>query len=483
MLTRDAIDTRLRQAQPEIDDYWDNHIIPVLSDYIAIPNKSVEFDPDWKAHGYMDEAMALLKRWAEQQPIQGMHMDLLELEGRTPLLLIDIPATDPAPNQQSPILLYGHMDKQPEMTGWREGLGPWTPVLKDGKLYGRGGADDGYSTFCALTAIATLQRHAIPHARCVIIIEASEESGSCDLPFYLEQIKDRLGSPNLVICLDSGCLNYEQLWNTTSLRGISSGVLSIKLLRYGMHSGIGGGTVPSIFSVLRQLLDRLENSQTEQLLLSELDIDIPQQRIAQAQHTAEQLGDAVFKKLALLKGVQPTTLNGAELLLRQSWHPSLSVTGIDGVPPIANAGNVSLPSLQVKLVLRTPPTCDSGALTQRIQQLLTENPPYNAIVEYKPDAHADGWHAPELAPWLAEANDNASQLAYGKPAGYVGEGGTIPFMGMLGAMLPDAQFAIMGVLGPKSNAHGPNEFLHIPYVKKLTACVASIVADHSRYHR
>ena len=462
----------------EISAAWDNSIIHELTEYIKIPNKSVAFDPDWKANGYMDQAMELIKSWCEKQDIKNMSLEVLELEGRTPLLFIDIPG-----QSDETVLLYGHMDKQPEMKGWDEDKGPWKPVLQDDKLYGRGGADDGYSAFSSLTAIAALQRQGIPHAQCIVLIEGCEESGSEDLPFYLERLKNRIGSPSLVICLDSGCGNYDQLWSTTSLRGLISGELRIDVLTQGIHSCLGSGVAPPAFMILRQLLDRVENAYTSEMHIPEVNVEIPEQRITQARHTTETLGDDFLTAYPFFEGTSPATKDITELLLNRTWRSQLAVTGISGLPQVKNAGNVTLPNLTAKLSIRTPPTSDAEKASCSLKNLLETLPPYNATISFTPEIAANGWHAPELSDWLAEASNHASDLFFGKPAAYFGEGGTIPFMGMLGEMFPQAQFLITGVLGPQSNAHGPNEFLHIPMAKKLTGCVASVIASHYEHTR
>ncbi len=240
---------------------WDDEIVPQLVEYIRIPNKSPMFDKDWVAHGYMEEAVKLMESWARAQSIPGMQLEVVRLKGRTPLIFIEIPATGPETGADT-VLLYGHLDKQPEMTGWDEGLGPWTPVLKDDKLFGRGGADDGYAIYGSLAAVMALQDQGIPHARCVVLIEACEESGSYDLPAYVDHLAERIGKPSLVVCLDSGCGNYEQLWCTTSLRGMAGGNFSVKVLSEGVHSGDASGIVPSSFRILRELLSRLEDETT-----------------------------------------------------------------------------------------------------------------------------------------------------------------------------------------------------------------------------
>lgn len=472
-MTNNYIEENAKKIFEEISTIWDNSIIPELIEYIKIPNKSVHFDPDWKKHGYMDKAMQLIVKWCEKQPIKNMRLELLESQGRTPLLFIEIPG-----QIDETVLLYGHMDKQPEMNGWDADLGPWKPVLKDDKLYGRGGADDGYSAFASLTAIATLQHHNIPHARCVVIIEACEESGSTDLPFYLTQLKEHIGNPNLVICLDTGCGNYEQMWSSTSLRGIVAGKLTIETLTNGIHSGTGSGIIPSTFMILRQLLNRIEDPNTGKVILKDLMVDIPENRIEEARKTAQTVRDIFFNTFPFLPGVKSITDDIAELLLNQTWRPQLSITGMDGLPPTENAGNVTVAHVTASISIRVPPTCNVEKATQTLKKILESDPPYKANVTFNPDTPGSGWEAPKLEAWLEKANDKASMQFYNKPAAYFGEGGSIPFMGMLGKMYPSAQFLITGVLGPKSNAHGPNEFLHIPMVKRITGCVVSVLAAH-----
>lgn len=461
-----------------INGLWDNSITPTLEEFVRIPNKSPAFDAEWQQHGYMAKAVSLVTHWCHQLNVKGMELDVIQLEGRTPLIYIEIPG-----QIDETIVLYGHIDKQPEMTGWNEGLSPWKPVIKDDKLYGRGAADDGYAVFASLGAIKALQEQNIPHARCVIIIEACEESGSVDLPYYIEALESRIGSPNLVICLDSGCGNYEQLWSTTSLRGLMAGVLSVELLTEGIHAGNAGGIIASSFRVLRQLLSRIEDKDTGELLLPELKTNIPEHRCQQAEIAAQTLGTHVYDIFPTQKGVVPISNNLTELVLNRTWRASLSVIGMDGIPDLANAGNVLRPKTAIKLSLRIPPNCNAANASAALKKVLEHNPPYGAKVSYTPEKASDGWDAPALAPWLEKATEEASTLFFGQSAMYMGEGATIPFMGMLGKKFPKAQFLITGVLGPHSNAHGPNEFLHIPTGKKLTACIAHVIAEHAKVDR
>jgi len=458
-----------------VDGCWGDEIVPTLVEYIKIPNKSPAFDPDWAAHGYMNDAVRLFERWARGKlaGIPSARLEVVRLPQRTPVIFIDIPG-----DGADCVLLYGHLDKQPEMTGWAEGTGPWTPVLRGEKLFGRGGADDGYAMFGALAAILALREQGIPHARCIVLIEACEESGSDDLPYYVDHLAPRLGQPSLVICLDSGCGNYDQLWLTTSLRGMVAGTLSVRVLEEGVHSGDASGVVPSSFRILRRLLSRLEDEATGELRPSELQVQIPAERIAQARVAAAALGQSVYTKFPFVPGVIPASPALADLVLNRTWRPQLAVIGVDGLPPIGNAGNVLLPAVAAKLSLRLPPTLDARPAGDAVRRLLESDPPYGAAVRFEARDATTGWNAPALAPWLEQSLARASTAAFGAPPAYMGEGGTIPFMAMLGEKFPAAQFVVTGVLGPHSNAHGPNEFLHLPTGRRITAVIAQVLADH-----
>ena len=466
------------------DTAWDQRIVPALTNYIAVPAKSPMFDAAWAEHGLIDRVVRDAAAWVESRQVAGLKLEVLRLEGRTPVIFFDIPATKAGSSDT--VLLYGHLDKQPEFNGWRKDLGPWTPKYENGLLYGRGGADDGYAVYAAITAIEALDQQGIGRPRCVGLIETSEESGSPDLPAYIAALNTRLGNVGLVVCLDSGAGNYDQLWLTTSLRGMVSGVLKVEILTEGIHSGDASGLVPSSFRILRQVLDRLEDSKTGQLLPQSFHCQVPAPRLAQAQATAAILGEEVWKRFPWACGADgapslPTTTDPVQALLNRTWRPTLSVTGVDGFPELSNAGNVLRPYTAFKLSLRLPPLVDGHQASMRLKALLEDNAPYNAKVTFQPDGRAGalgatGWDAPELAPWLEGALNAASQSHFGAPVGYIGQGGTIPLMSMLAQGFPKAQMMVCGVLGPKSNAHGPNEFLHVPYGKKLTAAVAQVIS-------
>jgi acetylornithine deacetylase/succinyl-diaminopimelate desuccinylase-like protein len=465
-------------ARNFIDAAWADSILPQLVEYVRIPNKSPLFDPEWESNGHMDAAVQLMRRWAEAEAPAGSKVEVLTIPGRTPVLMVDVPG-----QVDDCVLMYGHLDKQPEFTGWSDGLEPWTPVLRDGKLYGRGGADDGYALFASIAAIRALREQRIPHARCVVLIEASEESGSPDLPAHIDALGERMGRPSLVVCLDAECGNYDQFWCTTSLRGNLIGTLRVDVLREGVHSGAASGVVPSSFRVLREVLARVEDAHSGAILVDELNTPIPADRRAQAESAARVLGETVHGKFPFLPGMRPVSNDPLELLLNNTWRPTLSVTGAEGLPPFRSAGNVLRPGTSLKLSFRLTPTGNPQAAAAALQRAFQEDPPYGAKVAFTVESAMGGWNAPSFAPWLEQSMQDASRAFFGQPSMYMGTGGSIPFMGMLGEKFPGTQFLITGVLGPNSNPHGPNEFLHLETARKVTGCVAQVLADHAAQAR
>ena len=473
------------QVLSEVSQAWDDDLVGQLSEYIEIPAKSPAFDPDWAKAGYLDTVLERAATWVREQKVQGLTLEIIRLPGRTPVMFFDVPATRPQAQSSQTVLMYGHLDKQPEFDGWRAGLGPWTPKYIDGKLYGRGSADDGYATYAAITAIQALKSQQVEHPRIVGLIETCEESGSPDLLPYVDALRARMGDVGLVICLDSGAGNYDQLWLTTSLRGMAAGTLKVEILTEGIHSGDASGLVPSSFRIMRHVLDRLEDSETGRLLPKSFHCEIPAERRAQAQATAAILGDEIYKRFPWAHHdcggsslvALPTTLDPVEALIRRTWMPTLSVTGAEGFPALKDAGNVLRPYTAFKLSLRLPPLIDAAAAVDQLKTLLEDNAPYQAKVTFEGGSASSGWNAPAITPWFEQALNQASQAHFGAPVGYIGQGGTIPLMNLLSEGFPTAQMMVCGVLGPKSNAHGPNEFLHVPYAKRLTAAVAQVIAQ------
>jgi len=470
------------RALSDVSAKWDGDIVKQLTSYIEIPAKSPGFDEQWSANGYLETVLRNAAKWVEDQKVEGLKLEIVRLEGRTPVMFFEVPATGTTMTET--VLMYGHLDKQPEFSGWRNDLGPWTPKYEDGLLYGRGGADDGYAVYASVAAVQALKAQGAAHPRIVGLIETCEESGSYDLLPYVDALRPRLGEVELVICLDSGAGNYDQLWLTTSLRGMASGTLKVEVLTEGIHSGDASGLVPSSFRIMRQVLDRLEDSKTGRLLPASFHCEVPADRLAQAKATAAILGEEVYKRFpwahydceGATAFALPTTTDPVEALLNRTWKPTLSVTGAEGFPALKDAGNVLRPYTAFKLSLRLPPLVQADEAVQQLKELLEDNAPYKARVTFEGGGAATGWNAPTITPWFEQALHAASRAHFGASCGFIGQGGTIPLMNMLTKGFPTAQMMVCGVLGPKSNAHGPNEFLNVPYAKKLTAAVAEVIA-------
>jgi len=494
-----------------IEDRWRDAVEPALTDYIRIPALSPAFDPDWEANGHLARVVEDAAAWARGRAVAGLAVEVVALPGRSPVLLVEVPpfapasaagttdggagtgntpagraedeAGEPAGREDDgdAVLLYGHLDKQPPMTGWREGLGPWEPVVEDGRLYGRGGADDGYALYASITAIEAVQAEGGRHARLVCLIETGEESGSPDLPAYVEHLADRIGTPSLVVCLDSFCGDYDRLWTTTSLRGLLDVDLTVTVLREGVHSGSASGVVPDSFRIARLLLDRIEDPATGRLLVPELHATVPPGRRAEIEAVAADLGDALTAGFPYVDGAGPAVpaTEPTAQLTAKTWAPTLTVIGADGLPSVRDAGNVLRPTTTLSLSFRLPPTVDAAAAGRAVAAVLEADPPYGARVKAAVPSAESGWDAPPTAGWLRAAADEASVAGWGQPARSLGEGGSIPFMGMLGERFPEAQFLLTGVLGPGSNAHGPNEFLDLRTGRLVTAAVALVLDRHA----
>jgi acetylornithine deacetylase/succinyl-diaminopimelate desuccinylase-like protein len=270
------------------------------------------------------------------------------------------------------------------------------------------------------------------------------------------------------------------MWLTTSLRGTAIGTLTIKVLTEGVHSGDASGIVPSSFRIARMLLSRLEDESSGRIIPRGFYVDIPSARVEQAKAAAAILGRDVYAKFPFAGSTRPIAEDTAELILNRTWRPQLAVIGADGLPVPSNAGAVLLPSTTLKISLRLPPMLDSDRAMALLKKTLLDDPPYGAQVTFDPLLpNNTGWNAPALAPWLEASVSKAGEAAWGKPMAFMGEGGTIPFMAMLGEKFPSTQFVITGVLGPASNAHGPNEFLHIPTGKRVSQTVAMVLADYA----
>jgi acetylornithine deacetylase/succinyl-diaminopimelate desuccinylase-like protein len=455
-----------------IDNIFDKSAIPELEKYIKIEAKSASFDEQWEKNGFLNQACYLVKDWCLSLSIDGLSAEVISPEGRSPLLLIEIEATS---NKTETTLIYGHLDKQPEFSGWDDNKGPFEPVIENNKLYGRGGADDGYAAFSALCAIKALKKQNLKHNKFVILIESGEESGSPDLPYYINKYDEQIGDVDLIICLDSGCGDYERFWVTNSLRGTIACNLEVKILKQGIHSG-NSGIAASSFRILRNLLDRIEDSNTGKITLKELHPQIPEKTMEMIQKSVDTLGDNIISAIPFVNGARPVCEDHLALILNNTWKPALSYIGIDGMPAFKHAGSVLRPSTSISLSLRLPPSTDPERAMSLLKETLEKDPPYNSEITLNPIGSANGWEMPEISDRIFNGINEASKAFFNNDACFIGEGGSIPFMNMLLNHFPKAQFIVTGVLGPNANAHGPNEFLHIPYVKQLTCSLAYILA-------
>lgn len=469
------------QRVSSIENEWNDIVRETIDAYMSIPCVSLSFDAQWKETGHIDKASSLYEKWAKEFAPNGSKVYVQRIENKTPLLIIDVPAREY--NNDDCVLLYGHLDKQPEMAGWDVDKNPFAATYIGDRLYGRGGADDGYAMFSAVLALRELDKTSQPHARCVVVIEASEESGSPDLADHLSRINEtletQLSNVTLVVCLDSGCLTYDHLWVTRSLRGLIHMNVSVRVLNQGMHSGGAGGIVPSTTHVFRSLLDRVVTSPEGYVLIDELNVDIRADITEAAASVAGIIGSVDAHGLAFADGVRPIEENVTDQIIANTYKPQLEIIGIDGIPSTDNAGNVLLPAVTYSLSFRIPPGVDPEIGAGAIAEKFLTDIPYDAQVTVVVESLASGWEAPQQSEWLHESLTEASLRYFGSDVQYMGEGGTIPFMSMLGEQYPEAQFLVTGVLGPGSNAHGPNEFLDLPTAYKVTACVSDAVHAHS----
>ena len=458
------------------DELWEESIIPSLTEFIKIEALSPSFEPNWREKGELDTTIELFTKWLVDQELEGMEYKIHRIDERTPVLLVTVEGTGPGE-----VIFYSHLDKQPSRPNlWSEGLHPLKAVRRDPWLYGRGALDDGYGGYVCVTALKMLQEQGVPYPRSHFLIETCEESGSYDLPPYLESLTKDLGEPDLIVVLDSGGPDYEHIWVTEALRGLVAGNLSVRVSNEGVHSGMSGGVIPSSFRIQRMLLDRVEDSNTGKILIPEMHVEISDKVRNEAEQLGNLLGDELWSQLPVVDSLKPQNEGAAEILLDINWRPAMSVIGADGIPPTQTAGNVLRTNTDLKLSFRIPPGVLSEDIDSILKETLESNPPYGSQVEYIPDAAADGFHAPAMDGKIADALSTASLHISGYPPMATWVGGTIPFMAMMQKKYPSAQFFCTGTGGPGNNAHGPDEKLHIPSSKRLTAVLSATIAALSQ---
>ncbi len=454
------------------ESIWEESILPSLSEFIKIHALSPGFAPDWDELGELQATIDLFCGWLDRQGIAGMTYETHRIGNHSPVLLVTIEGTG-----SGEVLFYSHLDKQPSRPNlWSEGLHPLKAVRRDPFLFGRGAVDDGYGGYLCVTAIKLLQEAGIPHPKATFLIETCEESGSFDLPPYLDELSDNLGSPDLIVVLDSGGPSYEHIWVSEALRGLVAGNLSVKVSHEGVHSGISGGPIPSSFRIQRMLLDRVEDSKTGEILIPEMHVEISDKIKQEAIELGAILGDELWNSLPVVNTLRPPTTEADQILLGTNWKPAMSVIGADGMPPVLTAGNVLRTHTDLKLSFRIPPGVKAEEVQNIVKEILEKDPPYGAEVTYHATEPADGFHAPPLHEGVSKALNGASMKLTGYSPMVTWVGGTIPFMAMIQNKFPDACFLCTGSSGPGNNAHGPDEKLHIPHSKRLNVVLAIAIA-------
>ena len=463
---------------PYVDKLFDTTFLPAITDYIKIPNCSPNYDQQWNINGKQEKAAVFISNWVLNQNLKNKSLNIYKEADRTPFIFIEVSAS--RKDDSRTIVMYGHLDKQPEFSGWSEGLGPYTPVVKDGKLYGRGGADDGYAVFGVITSIKTCQDNNLPLPRIVMIIEGAEESYESDLEFYLASLKNKIGIPNLIVCLDSGCADYQRLWLTTSLRGVCTIDLTVKVLTEGVHSGGYGGYAPDSCLIIRKLLDRIEDSSTGAILIKELNVELPQNRRNEIVNLVSIIADDIVKSIPFYANTTPIHKEYFDLVVNNTWQPTLAITGAEGFPEASSSGNVLRPSSSIRCSIRLPPGVNSKEAVETVMKLLKNDPPYNSVIETKVVSYGDGWNLSDknLSAKLVTILDNASLRYFGNNVEAFGEGGSIPFVQTFNSSFPSSDLAVLGVTGPGCNIHGPDENLNLDCCKKLIKCLAHLISEY-----
>ena len=463
------------KTNENIDAKWDDWYVKGLSDFIRVPNLSPNYDEEFLTNGRIEQAAECVDGYINQLQIEGITKHYFQPDGMSPMVVYTV---EPTQGCTKNIMIYGHLDKQPWMEGWDEGLGPCEPVIRGEYLYGRGGADDGYAPFSAMLAVKNLQQQGVMLPRIALVLETEEESGSENLLDLLEAAKEVIGTPDYCFCMDSGAFDYNQLWLTSSLRGVCIVSLEVEFAKGGYHSGEVGGIIPETFRVARALLNRVDNAETG-MVCDDLQVEIPQWARDEAVVMAGHSGAEMHTKYNYHEGCVPMNAdNLAEMYLNNTWRPNLSITGASGLPDVAIAGNVVRASTKLKLSMRLPPSAKPDEAEAKLTEILTTNVPHNAKVTVKGGHAGQGWCMKAMDPWLnAVVKKSGSDFFDGKDTGTYGMGGSIPFLAELGNMYPSTNIMALGLIGPKANAHAPNECINLTYAKKLTKALSHLIAE------
>jgi acetylornithine deacetylase/succinyl-diaminopimelate desuccinylase-like protein len=381
-----------------VEKWWADWYVKGLCEFIEIPNLSPMFDAEFYTNGTTQAAAKHVDDYINKLEIKGITKHSFTPEGKPPMYVYVVEANGNDKN----VMCYGHLDKQPWMMPWREGLGPTKAVIEGDFLYGRGGADDGYAPFSCALAIKNLQVQGLPHPRFALVLETEEESGSPNLLELLALSKEAIGTPDIMFCMDSGAFNWDQLWMTSSLRGIICLDVQIDCAHGGYHSGEVGGIVPETMRIMRHLLDRIDDSKTG-MCCEALNCEIPERFKTEAKFMAELSGPEMYKKYHVCEGVDCMHEEGIDqMYLNNTWRANMAITGAAGLPAIQTAGNVCRPSTSMRLSIRLPPKVNPDDAYAAVTKLLTTDVPYNAKVICTSQGKGQGWCMGELSPWLTE---------------------------------------------------------------------------------
>ena len=456
-----------------VDKQFTLNILPNLMNFIRIPNLSPLFDPNWKTNGYLFKAANLIVSYAKSLNIKNAEINLLQDSGHTPMVFIEIPAS--RKNDNRTVIFYGHYDKQPYGTGWDKDKSPTNPVIVDGRLYGRGSADDGYASFSILTAIKTCQEFNCLMPRICCLFEGAEESTDADLKYYFDKLIPILGD-NVVafIPLDSGCPDYDRLWMANSLRGIVDIDVNIQTLDQESHYGPeASGIIAENLFLMRKIYDGLVDSTNGEFKLEEFKIaedKIPAIVMEQMQKEIEIVGDNFIKNIPLYEGVSPLKTDVKELMINNRWKPSCFILGIDNCPKTEDRGFGVSSGINVRMSIRIPPTVDKNKAIEALKKALSDNIYFGAQVKLGYLDYGEGVLLANMSNKVKNILNKASLEFFGNESVFTGVGGSIPFIGYFQSKYPNTDIICTGIVGSDSHEHGPNENLNIEACKKMV-CV------------
>ena len=461
-----------------IEKMFTYNMIPNLMNFIRIPNLSPAYDYEWNTNGLLLKAANLIIAYAKSLEIKNAQINLIQDKGYSPLIFIEIPAS--RPNDNRTVLLYAHFDKQPHGTGWDDDKGPTKPVIQNGRLYGRGSADDGYASFSMLTAIKACQEHNCPLPRICLIFEGAEESTDEHLTYYFNKLLPIIGENVIAfIPLDSGCADYDRLWITNSLRGVCDYEINIQTLDNNISFGPeASGRIAENLFILRKAIDAVMDTSTGDVKIEEFYVkDIPEEIQEEMDKEIEIVGEQFFKEIPLYEGVKPLKTDIKEAMINNRWKPTCSILGIDNCPKIEDNGFGVKKSITVKMSMRLPPGIDSHAALEALKKVVKENIYFDAKVKFLSAEVADGWKLTNFSEKTKNVLNKASKEYFGNELVFKGMGGSIPFITYFQTKYPNADVICTGILGADCFEHGPNENLHLEACKKMILVLCYFLSE------